>query len=1065
MLGFRNIAVAVTGDVRSLGQAMRQGAAQVDAFGNTVERSNNRQQASWLKTKAATATLAVALAAVTLAFNATVGAAAGFDARMRNVNSITQTSDGALRALGSTTLALSRELPQSANTLAEGLYDIASSGFQGAKGIEVLDASARAASAGLTTTANSAQAIAGSLNAYGLSAASAKDVSDTLFQTVNLGVLSFGDLTQGIGQVIGTAAAAGVSLDQMGQAIATMTLAGSQPAEAFTQLNQLLSQIITPSKALAGVFADLGYESGAAALKSKGLTGVMADIQRVTGGDVTQVSKLFVDIRSLRGALGLMTDQGHLYGRTVREWDAAHKGAGATARALAEQMKAVSAQWQLFTNRAAAAGITTGTLLLPAVLDLLTGVQGLAHDAMPGLNAGLHAVQPLAAAVAGIFGDIFQILGEILQVSAPVAGALLAIVATPLLAGLTVLADALQAVTGFLADNSDAVAALAGFVGGAYVASLLAATVSTIAFNIAVLRAAASGVTLEISLATIPLVAGLAASSLYATAAALVSLQGVAMLGIGAVFTVLALAINSWQKAGRAAEEYGKKQEAAFKPLDPKKSKAQIAALRETADKAATYGQQFQGVAGTWRAGWSSIFGETDDIALKGQKAAQLLGEFSAQADNADTNLQALAYDTGLSVSALTKLAIANKIDLTKPYADSGNARQRVLDLTKDIEKQTHMTGKQIVASFGDDTDAAKAYGKALTEAVDAAVSAFASATDVVGNFEVDTGKKAGSAASQFRAFVTSTKQDARAFADNIEEATRKGLDPALIAQLLEEGPAKAAPVLEQLVGGNSRTMIRMVNGAQRQLQRISFRVAEFARLTFAATSSGTDAMTHDLADAMRIVSENATEGASATAAKIGRHLHIPASEVRKIAEEFGIDLEGELAKTRPTVGITPVLPPNWLDGLGLDGLGVRVPAVPRRTVPHGAHGLAAGGRLSGPGTGTSDSLLIAASAGEWVVRARAASYYGDSVMSALNRGAIPRSLFGNLPRFADGGGVTRSSRPVVVRVPLVESSSTTNTHTAPINIEHMHGGLEEVMKMERLERLRDLQRRGRSMP
>lgn len=1053
MLGFRNIAVAVTGDVRSLGQAMRQGSAQVDAFGNTVERSNTRQSASWKKSAAATATLAVALAAVTIGFQATVGAAAGFDARMRNVNSITQASDGALRSLSSTTLALSRELPQSANTLAEGLYDIASSGFQGAKGIEVLDASAKAASAGLTTTALSAQAIAGSLNAYGLSAASAKDVSDTLFQTVNLGVLSFGDLTQGIGQVIGTAAAAGVNLDQLGQAIATMTLAGSQPAEAFTQLNQLLAQIITPSKALSDVFNQLGYESGAAALKSKGLTGVMADIQKVTGGDVTQVSKLFVDIRSLRGALALMTDQGKLYGRTVRDWDAAHKGAGATARALAEQMKAVSAQWQLFQNRAAAAGITAGTLLLPVVLDLLTGIQGLAHDALPGFLGGLHAVEPLASAVAGIFGDVAHILGIVLAAAAPVAAGLLSIVGGPLLSGLGLLADSIGAVTGFLADNKDLVLILAAAYAATLVPSLAALGVM---FNRLILTPI---VLLFTSLAGAAGGAAEGVLGLNTALAGLVSIEAVATVGITAVIGELLLAVNSWRSAGKAAEDFAEKEQKGFDALDAMSKAKTFSALNKAVDASVEDSKRFDGVAGQFRAGWSSIFGDTDDIARKGLAAAQLLNKLTDQADNADTNLSALAYDTGLTKDALTRLAIANNVDLSKPYEKSAAARQQVLDLTVDLEKQTHLTGAQITASFGADTDAAQAYGKALQDAVDSAVASFASATNVVGNFELDTGKKAASAGAQFRTFVTSTKADAHDFADNIEKATRRGLDPAIIAQLLEEGPTKAAPVLQQLVGSNSHTMIKMVNGAETQLQRISTRIAEFARLTFAATSSASDKMTRDLGDAMRIASENLSEGAHGTAEKIGKRLHIPVSEVRKIATEFGITLEGELAKVKPTVGVTPVLPKNWLDGLDLGGSGVRFPAPAAHAKPHGA--AATGGPLIGPGTGTSDSFYVAVSNGEHVVTAAEVNAAGGHSEIERQRRSWLRG--GGMPRFAMGGAVTSSNAPVVVRVPLVESSST--TYEQPIHIANARIDNAWLERRQSLNRLRAAQRTGRSMP
>lgn len=63
-----------------------------------------------------------------------------------------------------------------------------------------------------------------------------------------------------------------------------------------------------------------------------------------------------------------------------------------------------------------------------------------------------------------------------------------------------------------------------------------------------------------------------------------------------------------------------------------------------------------------------------------------------------------------------------------------------------------------------------------------------------------------------------------------------------------------------------------------------------------------------------------------------------------------------------------------------------------------GLGGFARGGRISGPGSGTSDSILARVSNGEYVVRAAAVSHYGAGLLSAIN------SL--SLPKFASGGPV-----------------------------------------------------------
>jgi hypothetical protein len=104
-----------------------------------------------------------------------------------------------------------------------------------------------------------------------------------------------------------------------------------------------------------------------------------------------------------------------------------------------------------------------------------------------------------------------------------------------------------------------------------------------------------------------------------------------------------------------------------------------------------------------------------------------------------------------------------------------------------------------------------------------------------------------------------------------------------------------------------------------------------------------------------------------------------------------------------------------------------------------GARRFATGGRVRGPGTGTSDSIPAWLSDGEFVIRSKAVKKYGAGFFAALNSMRLPNipgfatggmvsgasDLFRNMnaalsfdaPRFADGGMVTApaSGRPVTI--------------------------------------------------
>lgn len=71
----------------------------------------------------------------------------------------------------------------------------------------------------------------------------------------------------------------------------------------------------------------------------------------------------------------------------------------------------------------------------------------------------------------------------------------------------------------------------------------------------------------------------------------------------------------------------------------------------------------------------------------------------------------------------------------------------------------------------------------------------------------------------------------------------------------------------------------------------------------------------------------------------------------------------------------------------------------------------AEGGPITGPGTKTSDDVLLWGSDGEFMHRAKAVDYYGESFMHALNGLEIPKDM---LPGFAGGGliGAQPTAKP-----------------------------------------------------
>lgn len=400
---FRNIHVRLSTNLTGFRAEMAAAALTVKTFGAEVTAVAQKQHANARMLGGGFVTMGAAIAA---GFAVSVVAAAKFETAMRNAATISQAARRDFDGVGDTIIELSRTLPQSATEIARGFYDVASSGFDGAAGIHVVAESAKAASAGLTDTATSARAITAVLNAYGKSALEAGAVSDVLFQTVNLGVITFEELSQNIGDVVGLAAQLKVPIEDVGTALATITLGGVPAAEATTALNRVFQELLDPSEELAAALRTLGYESGSQAIEADGLQVVMQRLRESTHGNVDAFRAMFPEIRGQKGALMLLAAEGANYVRVSKGMRDAMKGEGATARALAEQQKALGYQWSILKNNVMAVAIQLGRGLLP-VMKVVGGVlktMVVGFEKLPGpvktagaVLAGLTAVVLVAA--------------------------------------------------------------------------------------------------------------------------------------------------------------------------------------------------------------------------------------------------------------------------------------------------------------------------------------------------------------------------------------------------------------------------------------------------------------------------------------------------------------------------------------------------------------------------------------------------------------------------------------------------------------------------------------------
>ncbi len=325
-------------------RGIRAGAAYVELYANDnrlargLKRARARLKAFSASAREIGARLTRLSAVFATPLVAGVKVFADFEDQMANVATMLDEPEKHMDRLRKGVRDMSVEFGESSEALAGGLYDILSASVPAEHALDVLAVAARAARAGLTDTKTAADAITTVLNAYGLSAEHAGDVSDLLFSIVKRGKTIFAEIAPSIGNVATIASTAGVSFEEMGAALATMTRNGVQTENAVTALNAILSSFLKPSAEAVEYARQLGFEMSSATIRSEGLAGVFARISKLPPD---AISDLFPNVRALKGVLpalqnmeGFLDDMGVMEGRAGASGKAYEKMTGTLGHSL-----------------------------------------------------------------------------------------------------------------------------------------------------------------------------------------------------------------------------------------------------------------------------------------------------------------------------------------------------------------------------------------------------------------------------------------------------------------------------------------------------------------------------------------------------------------------------------------------------------------------------------------------------------------------------------------------------------------------------------------------------------
>jgi TP901 family phage tail tape measure protein len=369
--------------------------------------------------------LALAGGAATAAFGFAVKSASSFEKGMAEVNTLINLSEDQLKDLSDGTRKLAREMGIDAVDATSALYQAISAGQKPADVLEFLGIAAESSIGGVTDLETSVDGLTTILNAFGMESSETTRVADIMFATVRGGKTTMTELAGAMFQVAPIAAAAGVSLEEIAAATATVTKQGTVTKVAMTGLRQLLVSMMKPTTVMSELLSGMGFESGQAALDALGLVGALDAVRTATDGNVEAFATAIGSVEALTPALQLT---GPNLVKFKADLDDVTNATGASHAAFVVMQETSARQFAIMKAHFTDLKIEIGDALIPAIISIANALRPIIEAVTNFASENKLLVQIIAGVSVGLLA-LGLIIGGIGLVMGPLIGAVVALAA------------------------------------------------------------------------------------------------------------------------------------------------------------------------------------------------------------------------------------------------------------------------------------------------------------------------------------------------------------------------------------------------------------------------------------------------------------------------------------------------------------------------------------------------------------------------------------------------------------------------------------------------------------
>ncbi|MEU9208555.1 phage tail tape measure protein [Streptomyces sp. NPDC048415] len=347
--------------------------------------------------------------------------AAKFQSEMTRISTQAGGTAKDVKVLSDQVLKLGTTTQQGPQHLAESLYHLKSVGMDNVQAMKALKESSDLAAVGHANLEETTNALAGAWRTGIKGATSFHEAVSTVNAIIGAGNMSMDQFNAAIGTgILPSAKTFGLSMKQVGAALALMTDEGIDSASAATRLRMSFSLLGAPSKAAEkqlGRIGLTGLNLADAMRGPKGLIGAIGllkdhlDKSGLSASKQSQLlSRAFGGGRSSSGILLMLNNLDVL----EKKQEQINRSTGKFDDAVKMQRKTAEAQWHLLVSNLEVMGIRVGTKVLPPVTDF---IHFLATDAMPAaarFGKAMAGIVPVGAIAQG-FTRVKGMVGDFLK--------------------------------------------------------------------------------------------------------------------------------------------------------------------------------------------------------------------------------------------------------------------------------------------------------------------------------------------------------------------------------------------------------------------------------------------------------------------------------------------------------------------------------------------------------------------------------------------------------------------------------------------------------------------------